>query len=113
MKKILIIVLCLSITGCWETSKGEKIGTIVKLAAEGVIIKTWEGELIRGGMNNGSGSFGGSFHFTVETPALIEKAQEALRNQREVRIKYHKEMFSWLRTENKESYFVDEIEIIK
>lgn len=47
MKKNLIyLTLILLLTGCWEVSNGEKVGTIVKFAKEGMFIKTWEGELI-------------------------------------------------------------------
>lgn len=115
LRKTILALACvavtMSLTGCWETSNGEKIGTIVKFAKEGAIFGTWEAELIRGGMNSGSGAFGNIFHFTVEKPELINKVEQALQNQKEVRIKYHKEMFSFLRSEN-DSYFLDAIEII-
>ena len=113
MKKILLVgLIALSLQGCWETSKGEKIGVIVKCASEGVIVKTYECELIRGGMNGGSGSFGKSFHFTVENKNDIPILEEALNNQSEVKIAYHIEIASWLRSENN-STFLDSIRIIK
>lgn len=112
MKKIILIgLLALFLQGCWEVSKGEKIGTIVKLAKEGLIIGTWEAELIRGGINNGSGSFGTTFHFTIENSALVEIASKALNQQQEVIIKYHKELITLWRAES-DNYFLDSIEIV-
>jgi hypothetical protein len=114
MKKILITILAaLLLTGCWETKNGEKIGTVVKLAKEGIICKTWEGEIIRGGMNNGSGSFGTRpFYFTVESPELLKKIQNALDSQKEIKIKYHQELITFCRTET-DDYFIDDIEIMR
>jgi hypothetical protein len=105
--------LIMTLTGCWEREKGEKIGNIVKLAKEGAFIKTNECELIRGGMNNGSGSFGSKpFDFTIEDDKLLAIAQKALDEQKSVRIKYHKEFTSWARTETNDNSFLDDIEII-
>jgi hypothetical protein len=113
MKKILLVALMsLSVTGCWEVSNGEKVGVIVKCAHEGIFIKTFECELIRGGMNNGSGSFGKSFHFTAENKSDIPMLKQALDTQQEVKITYHIEMLSLARSENN-STFLDSIEIIK
>ncbi|TAL08148.1 MAG: hypothetical protein EPO02_13660 [Nitrospirae bacterium] len=117
MKKILLIGSILASTillsGCWETSNGEKVGTIVKFAKEGMFIKTWEGELIRGGLNNGGGSFGKSFHFTVEDRSMIEKITDALETQKTLKVKYHQEWTTLWRTETSDNTFVDSIEIIK
>jgi hypothetical protein len=113
LKKIIsVLILSAAISGCWKTSEGEKIGTLVKIAKEGVIIGTWECELIRGGMNSGSGSFGNAFHFTIEDNRLLAIAQEAMRQQSEVKIRYHKEFATLARTEN-DNYFLDDIEVIK
>ena len=59
--------MVLSLVGCNinTPSSGQKIGRIVKLVDEGLLYKTTEGELIRGGLVDGSGSMGTSFHFTI------------------------------------------------
>lgn len=113
MKKLITIlsISSLILTGCYTTEKGEKTGSIVKFAKEGFIIKTFEGELIRGNLNSGSGSFGRSFYFTVENLNLIKVIEKSMKEGKEVKIKYHKEWITFLRTENK-NYFVDEIEIL-
>ncbi len=109
MKHLPILALCLLMAGCWETSKGVKLGTIVKCANEGVLIKTYECELIRGGLNDGSGSFGRSFHFTVPS-ALVSMASDALESQREVKLSYHQELLTLWRTKTEDNSFADSIE---
>jgi len=113
MKKILLIaIIVLSVSGCKETAKGEKIGNIVKCAYEGFFIKTYECELIRGNLTNGSGSFGKSFHFTVEDKDMIKKVDSYFDSQKEVVIEYHKEWITLWRTEN-DNYFLDDIKQFK
>ena len=95
----LIIIIALSIipflVGCginFCPGEGEKIGQIVKLSKQGLISDTWEAELIRGGMNNGSGAFGTTlFHFTIENDLTAKEIEELMRNQTEVIIKYKME----------------------
>lgn len=101
------------VSGCWETEKGEKIGTIVKIGKVGFLIKTNEAELIRGGINNGNGGFGVKpFDFTIENEGLLAIANDALEKQKTVRIKYHKEFATLFRTETSDNAFLDGIEII-
>src|SRR5260221_2960693 len=85
------IVCC--ITACWDTGEGQKTGISVKLSQEGLFVKTYECELVRGGFSSGSGVNGKSFHFTIENKALVKKIQEAFQNEKEVIIKYHTEAF--------------------
>lgn len=110
-KIIILLMLSYSLTGCWETAKGEKIGTLVKLSDEGFFIKTHEGELIRGGMSDGSGSFGKSFHFTIENQDAFNTAQDAMNNNKQVHIYYHKEWVTLWRCES-DNIFVDKIEVV-
>lgn len=117
LRKTIITLTALSVTilltGCWETERGEKIGTLVKLGHQGKFIKTWEAELIRGGMNGGNGSFGTQpFDFTIEDDKLLLIAQKALDQQKTVRVRYHKEFGTLGRTETDDNSFLDDIEII-
>ena len=112
MKKIIFLMVPLLLSGCYETASGEKVGTIIKCAREGIIFKTYECELIRGRMTDGSGSFGKSFHFTVEDKKMIPILEKSLDEQKEVKIKYHQELFTLFRTETEDNSFLDEI-IIK
>lgn len=110
-------ILMTSLSGCYintDPGKGKKIGRIVKFSKQGMIYKTWEGELIRGGLNDGTGSFGTSFHFTVEDSNMAEQAIYAFENQYEVIIDYRKEFIhSITRSEGSDAYFVEKITRVK
>lgn len=115
MKNLKILIIALSIillSGCWTTEKGTKIGTLVKIGKQGFLIKTNEAELIRGGLNNGSGVMGKPFDFTIEDDSMLVIANQALDQQKEVKITYHKEWITFWRTETDDNSFLDSIEII-
>jgi prepilin-type N-terminal cleavage/methylation domain-containing protein len=68
---------------------GTKIGQIVKVTHSGILCKTWEAELIRGGMNNGSGAFGVQpFNFTISDDSTAGKVIQFMNDQTEVIIDY-------------------------
>lgn len=114
MKKIFaMILLPMLLGGCYETGSAEKIGTIIKVGnGQGIIFKTVEAEIIRGGFNGGSGASGQSFHFTVESPELAQKLKVAMDNQQEVKIKYHTEFAAPFRSES-DATFLDSFEIVE
>ncbi|MDB5260496.1 MAG: uncharacterized protein JWN37_727 [Candidatus Nomurabacteria bacterium] len=95
--------------GCWDMGEGEKIGSITRLQKTGVFCKTWEGEIIRGGLNSGSGVVGSAFHFTVESEELAQQVQKAMETQQEVKIHYRKEAVTLCRSDS-ENYFLTKIE---
>jgi hypothetical protein len=111
MKKNLIMLACLTLTACYQTQEGDKVGTVTKLAKQGVIIGTWEGQIIRGGLAGGSGGFGQSFEFTVEKPEVLAQLQSAMNAQQEVKIHYHKEAITLWRSESGD-YFVDSVQVL-
>lgn len=119
MKKQLLTVittmlLTLLLTGCGSYANGEKVGTIVKLEEKKhkLLFVTYEGELIRGGLNNGSGVMGQSFDFTISNPALLPIANVAMADNKEIKVKYHSDYFAPISSGNKNNNFVDSIEII-
>lgn len=91
---VAIIGLLASIAGsrsCGNirSGAGEKIGQVVKLSKEGFMRKTWEGQLIRGGIVDGSGSIGTTpFDFTVQSDEMAKVVQGYMRDQTEVVITY-------------------------
>lgn len=97
MKKSLVFAAALSfftLSGCGfnTPSNGEKIGQIVRVNKEGILNKTWEGQLIRGGFTDGSGTVGTvPFEFTIEDETLANKVQEYMKNQIEVIVEYRTE----------------------
>lgn len=97
MKKIIAISLLASIlSGCITTNEGKKRGVLVKVAKEGVIWGTYEGELIRGGLADSSGANGSAFHFTLGQfkSKLIDSAMGALLQNKPIIIGYHCEAFT-------------------
>jgi hypothetical protein len=113
---VLLALICLLFTGCGfgTPGQGEKIGQIVKVNRQGIIRDTYEAELIRGGMSGGSGTIGATaFDFTIEDADLAKKAQEFMKNQTEVVIKYRMEgVYSALRTSSR-GHFLVSIEAAK
>lgn len=105
-----------ALSGCLQDSAGEKAGSITRLSKDGwmPLCKTWEGEIIRGGLNNGSGAFGAAFHFTI-SGSLVDEVKKALETQKEVKIHYHHEKFILLGSCSSKSdgYFLDSIETIR
>ena len=107
-KQRLVVCLAaslLSLTGCSlnpSPGDGSKIGQIVKVTKIGIFSKTWEAELIRGGMVGGSGSFGMTpFDFTIESEQQAKEVQDFMDKQTEVIITYRSEGFySLFRTES-------------
>ncbi|CDZ78820.1 hypothetical protein BN59_03134 [Legionella massiliensis] len=117
MKKLLVLLMLISIslmTGCWKVKSGEKSGVIVKVAKEGKYWGTYEGELIRGGLEDASGATGRSFNFTLGQfkSTLVDQALLAMQNNSHVIISYHCDLFvlPW-RGETK--CFVDKIQLVE
>lgn len=116
MKILLAIITFISLSSCTTSTpcSGQKIGRIVKIADEGVFRTTCEGELIRGGLVDGSGSMGTSFKFTIEDVRLRDIAYHAFENQQEVILSYECELFSFiLRSQSCTPHFVKKIEIVR
>lgn len=94
----LIIIFCTLLIGgtgiCYHvTDKGKKIGTVIKLSQSGVFVKTWEAEMIKGGMNGGSGAFGVKpFFFTVRDLNLLPAIEASFNSQKEIVLSYHEEL---------------------
>jgi hypothetical protein len=105
MSVLAVALLSASATACGineSPGTGEKVGQVVKLSKVGIICKTWEGQLIRGGMTDGSGTIGTQpFNFTIETDELAQKVTNFMRTQQEVRVTYSQEgVYALCRTES-------------
>lgn len=114
-KKLALLVAFLLMgtlmSGCWDRGSGEKIGTITRLNRVGTFCKTWEAEIIRGGLNTGSGVMGQSFHFTVESDELAKDVEKYMNSQQEVKISYKMELVTFCRSEREsEDHFLTKIE---
>jgi hypothetical protein len=104
-----IVAASLLLWGCWDTGRGEKVGQIIKLNRQGLFCKTWEAELIRGGLNNGSGAASTLFDFTIEDEKLVPDVQAALDGQYEVKIYYNMENATACRSDSQD-HFLNKIE---
>jgi hypothetical protein len=117
-KSLYFLVLSAAISmGCGINStpgSGEKVGQIVKLSKQGIISQTWEGQLIRGGMSNGSGTVGTQpFNFTIQDDITAKKVREFMENQTEVVISYNMEgVYSAFRSDSS-GHFLTSIEPAK
>ena len=109
MKKLVLLSLGLSavltLNGCGvnaSNGSGTKIGQVIKLSKQGLFCKTWEGQIIRGGMNAGSGGFSVQpFDFTIEGDEMAKKVEKYMEDQTEVIITYNIEgVYSAFRTES-------------
>lgn len=100
--------------GSWifrSTGQGERTGQIVKMSHTGVLFKTYEGEIIKGGLTNGSGGFGAPLDFTIkdENKDLISKAYAALNAGQEVTLVYHTEKHCVTTSDTDSCTFADNI----
>lgn len=105
-------LIAAGLSGCYETSNGEKIGIITKIAKQGVFCQTWEAEIIRGGLNGGTGVNGSAFHFTVADDATAKKITEAMEAGQEVKISYRAEMATFCRSDS-ENHFLKSFEVLE
>ena len=106
-----IALVAVSSTACWNTGSGEKIGVITKLAKSGVVFKTWEGQIVRGGLSGGSGVVGAPFDFTIEDDKLAEEVQRIMDQQKEVKIHYKSELITLFRSDSND-HFLTGIEVL-
>lgn len=93
---------------------GTKIGQVIKLSKQGMFNKTWEGQLIRGGLNGGNGGFGTQpFNFTIEGNELAAKVEGLMESNVEVKIQYNiAGIYSAFRSESS-GHFLKTIEPLK
>lgn len=86
-----------SFRGCSGVySEGSRVGNVTKLSRKGGKYKTWEGELVMGGIRTGHDSDGNAtvsgnvWAFTVEGDRtdLVEALQDAMDHNRTVRVRY-------------------------
>ena len=87
---ISLLVLFVVTGGGCTTARGEKIGTITKLAQQGPICPTWEGQIIRGGIASGTGAFGAPFDFTVnkDREDLVAALRTYMESAQEIKLYY-------------------------
>jgi hypothetical protein len=108
--KILIAISLLLLTACAPNySDGSRVGVVNKLSHKGLIFKSWEGEMVMGGMrqqsntdsdgNTSSSMVANVFAFNVD-PDMVDQVQAAQRSGRPVELVYHQWLLHPLTIEN-------------
>lgn len=95
--RYVLVVMGLFLIGCGygiKSGDGKKIGQVVKMGQYGMVCDTYEGELVRGGFNGGSGVNGTAFHFSVKDEALYKRLLKVMEDQQEIEVTYTKSNFS-------------------
>ena len=94
MKCILVGLIAASLCACAPSySDGSRVGIVTKLSNKGLFIKSWEGEMVMGGMRRHANDDGSSsmvanvFAFNVD-PSVVPQVQAAQRSGRPVELVY-------------------------
>jgi prepilin-type N-terminal cleavage/methylation domain-containing protein len=89
----IIAILCglaLGVGGGCSVSDGNRTGTVTKFAHKGIMVKSWEGELLMGGVRDvgqNGGSVANIWRFTVLDADVATKMESLV--GKPVKIKYH------------------------
>ncbi|MFN8346220.1 MAG: hypothetical protein U0X91_14555 [Spirosomataceae bacterium] len=95
-------------------SDGTRVGSLVKLSRKGYIFKTHEGQLMVGGMSDGTGTFNSTtWDFSVDddNKAAIEALNLSQRTGQRVALHYEEKFFQ-LPWNGDTKYFVVSVELI-
>ncbi len=119
-RNILLIVLAAIIVGftlyffisSYTKSEGEQAGVLVNFSKKGLIIKTYEGKLNKGGTGNvpGTAQFNDIFHFSVRDKAVAEQLMNY--NGKKVSLHYRQVInsFFW---QGETNIWVDGVKLIE
>lgn len=107
LRIVSVLVMALVSSGCWEYSKGEKIGTIIKLEQSGLFCKTWEATMIRGGFIDGSGVAGTTVSmFTIEREEMVPTVKRLMEQQKPVRAVFRREVATFCRSDSADTFLL-------
>lgn len=110
MKKLIVIaLLALPLAGCYVTSEGERVGTIIKFSRKGIVWKTWEGQMVLGG-SGASANGENVWQFSVDRPELVDAIKKAQRDAQVVTLRYEEELTS-LPTRGDTNYYI--VDVVK
>ena len=127
MKKVNFFLgafLAISLTGCFsDYSEGERVGSVSKFSKKGIIFKTYEGELLLGGLKNSDKGFvANTFEFSLDSEKqrgenldqLIDSINFAMNNGHRVKIHYSQEIRNDLNSSRGDTeYYVTKVEILR
>ena len=117
MRKIFLMMLCAPLlAGCYEVSSGERVGTVVKLSKRGYFCKTWEGQMLLGGLrkqtnlssdgkSTTTSMVANTWDFTISDEKVLPAIQAALDSGDPIRLQYRQELVTFCRSDS-DDYFV-------
>lgn len=111
--KYFVVALMLFCVGCGrglDYSDGSRQGTIVKFSKKGVFCKTWEGEMVLGGLRSSEGgAVANVWEFSVIDEKLVPLVQQAADSGERIKLSYHQGLFTGVCISNSD-YFVTSVE---
>lgn len=122
LKQLTMAFILIMLSSCSNYSTGERTGIITKFSFKGMLWKTWEGELLQGGIRkNQNGSEANVFAFSLDPDRakdqnngqLIDTIQVALENGLPVRLSYSEEQLTNCGSRGETSHFITAIKIIR
>lgn len=108
MRRGLMFIACLLLAGCGDYSDGERVGIVQKFSTKGLFVKTWEGEMLLGGLkkkttsttdseghaHSSTSMIANTWDFTVEDPALVAKVQKLIDEGHVIKARYRQEVIT-------------------
>ena len=97
---ILVALVGGGVSSC-SVSDGVRKGEITKFSNKKILFKTWEGEMVMGGLRNGSGSsVANVWEFSVHNSntnqaQIVKTINEAVMNNEPIAAKYHQKLFTF------------------
>lgn len=73
----------------WTYSEGSRAGVVVKFSHKGSFIKTWEGELSMGAVDQGG--IREKWAFSVEDDPMVKEVQDAMDHGKRVKLLYREQ----------------------
>ena len=104
---VFFLIWSYTAVGGMTYSEGERTGSITKFSYKGMMVKSWEGELNTGGMEQGG--VASVWKFSVSDESVVEKVQEAQRAGGRWTLKYEQQFMqqSW---RGATSYFITDVQ---
>jgi hypothetical protein len=88
----LVLSFCMPLLGGWSAtySDGHRVGVITKFSNKGYVIKSWEGQMVTGGMvANDKGVLSPEvFEFSVVDMAMVSQIEAAMSSGKRVKLHY-------------------------
>ena len=95
-------------------SDGTRVGSLVKLSRKGYVFKTYEGQLMVGGMSDGTGTFNSTtWDFSVDgdNKSVVEALETSQKTGQRVSLHYDEKFFQ-LPWNGDTKYFVTAVELV-